>query len=248
MSDGSAIDLTSPGTAPGRGGATERRSVALVLLFATLVPALVRRALELLPLDWVEGWLIERSLASWVESSMLAELAVRPLEDLASYGPGLCALWLARRHIAQTTRRPARHVGRNTIVALCVTLVTVGLLHGFFDLPTGFIAGPRTRAAISLHAKLIMITLNSFWSPFGEEYYYRHALWNWVRPHLRARTTVMLTAASFAVGHPPELVLWAFVVGLFVGVVRERAGHIGPTLAFHCIWNAVAYADAWGLI
>ena len=247
-SDGKVSGMIRQTSSPASAAATERRSVVIVGLFMTVVPMLLLPIMPLVPLGLLEDWLLAHGFASWIESSMLAELAVRPLEDLASSGPGLFAAWVARRPQVVETAPPRSAVGHNTVVAACATLVLAGLLHILFDLPTGYIAGPRTLAAVSLPAKLTAISVNSLWSPFVEEYYYRHALWGLIRPHISARATVILTATAFAAGHPIELVAWAWVFGLFVGAVRERTGHIGPTLAIHCIWNFVAYTDAWGLI
>lgn len=229
--------------------ATERGSVALMALLVAVPPIMAAPLMAVFQPDIpVLAWLDAGRLVNRVESPVVAGHIVRPLEDLLAWAPGLLSMWaFGRKRQCQSTLSRTLAL-RLTLIAACMTVIVAGLLHAVFDLPTGEIARPEVIAKVSLRTKVIDVALNSFGPGILEEYYYREGMYVLLRQTFGARATVAATALAFAACHPVELVPWALVFGLFCGVIRERTKHVGPTMAIHTIWNAVAYADAWLLL
>lgn len=229
--------------------ATEHRSVALVALLVALPPILTAPLMQAVGLDLpVLAWLDANEVVSRTEAPVVAGHIVRPLEDFIAWAPGLVALWAYRRRSSWRSDPHPPSPILSTAVAGCLTLLVAGVLHVLFDLPTGEIARPEVIARVSMQTRLVDVAVNSFGPGILEEFYYRQAMFLLLRRTFAARYAIPATALAFAACHPLALIPWAFLFGLFCGVVRERYGHVGPTMAIHTLWNGVAYADAWLLL
>ena len=78
-------------------------------------------------------------------------------------------------------------------------------------------------------------------APLAEELLFRGALFSWLRGHLSAWPTVLVTALGFAAIHSLALIMvpLAFVVGIAAGYARERAGSLTPLIIAHLLQNVV---------
>lgn len=83
--------------------------------------------------------------------------------------------------------------------------------------------------------------------PFAEELFFRGALYGWMRRHLPALPTILLTAVFFGLEHTvpgmplPKLFFLfplAFVYGIATGWVRERTGSTLNTTVMHWVVDA----------
>jgi uncharacterized protein len=83
--------------------------------------------------------------------------------------------------------------------------------------------------------------------PLAEELFFRGALYGWLRGHLSALPTILLTSVLFGFEHTawgvpmPRLFFLmplAFVYGIAVGWVRERTGSTLNTAVMHVVVDA----------
>jgi uncharacterized protein len=83
--------------------------------------------------------------------------------------------------------------------------------------------------------------------PLAEELFFRGALYGWLRRHLPALSTILLTAVLFGLEHTvpgmpmPRLFFLfplVFVYGIAVGWVRERTGSTLNTAVMHVVVDA----------
>ncbi len=80
-------------------------------------------------------------------------------------------------------------------------------------------------------------------APVTEELFFRGWLYTGLRSRVGAGVTILVTAALFGLAHWESTHLYAlavFPVGLALGLVRERTGTIGATMAFHAGYNGFA--------
>ncbi len=100
----------------------------------------------------------------------------------------------------------------------------MGRLHG---------ADAATWVVVVLRACLL--------APLAEELLFRGALFSWLRGHLSAWPTVLVTALAFAAIHGLALIMvpLAVVVGLAAGYARERTGSVTPLIIVHIMQNVV---------
>ncbi|HET9261764.1 MAG TPA: CPBP family intramembrane glutamic endopeptidase [Vicinamibacterales bacterium] len=78
-------------------------------------------------------------------------------------------------------------------------------------------------------------------APLGEELLFRGALFGWLRQHLSAWPTILLTAIAFAGIHAgvPTVLGLALVIGVGAGYVRERFGSVTPLVVLHMLQNVL---------
>jgi membrane protease YdiL (CAAX protease family) len=86
-------------------------------------------------------------------------------------------------------------------------------------------------------------------APLGEELLLRGALFGWLRQHLSAWPTILLTAIVFAGIHAgvPTVLGLAFVIGVGAGYVRERVGSVTPLVVVHVLHNVLLVLAAFVL-
>ncbi len=88
-------------------------------------------------------------------------------------------------------------------------------------------------------------------APLGEELLFRGALFTWLRQHLNAPLTIVLTAVVRGIDMYPPLLPLGFASGVVFGWIRGRSNSIAPAIVAHVAHNVlmVAYAHAtagWG--
>jgi membrane protease YdiL (CAAX protease family) len=86
--------------------------------------------------------------------------------------------------------------------------------------------------------------------PYAEEVAFRGFLYEGFSARWGARVAVIGSAVLFALAHlepvqPFSKVPTILVMGLILGVLRHRSGHLGPGVALHAVNNAVATMAAW---
>jgi membrane protease YdiL (CAAX protease family) len=114
----------------------------------------------------------------------------------------------------------------------------------------GFLIEPRfpyladlTRLPTDGSAVLVAL-IAAVISPIAEEVFFRGFLFTNLRVYAGYATTIIVTAAYFALLHfASTLVLPLLVLpfGLILGLVRERYASIRPAIYLHLIWNLVAF-------
>jgi membrane protease YdiL (CAAX protease family) len=90
---------------------------------------------------------------------------------------------------------------------------------------------------------LICLVRATIGAAVAEELLFRGALFLWLRRRLGAWSTIVLTAALWAVAHGgvPVAIPYAFAVGLGLGWLRERRGSVMPGLIYHLLHNTVLF-------
>ena len=80
-------------------------------------------------------------------------------------------------------------------------------------------------------------------APITEELFFRGWLYTGLRSRIGAVVTIAVTSILFALAHWEKTHLYALAVlpvGIALGLVRERTGTIGATMAFHAGYNGFA--------
>jgi membrane protease YdiL (CAAX protease family) len=140
------------------------------------------------------------------------------------------------------------------LLALLGAILLYGLLTPIFGPPLT-IALPvlksvtdvtRLPAADLLTLALIFVRVFLL-VPLAEELFFRGALYGWLRRHLPAPPTILLTALLFGLEHTVPgvpmpglffLLPLAFVYGIAVGSARERTGSTFNTAVMHVVVDA----------
>jgi membrane protease YdiL (CAAX protease family) len=96
----------------------------------------------------------------------------------------------------------------------------------------------------------ITLVRGTLLAALGEELLFRGALFGWLRSHLPAWPTIVLTATLWTAMHVGLLVALPYVLvqGLGLGWPRERSGSVVPGLAFHFVHNSVLFAAVFALV
>jgi membrane protease YdiL (CAAX protease family) len=96
----------------------------------------------------------------------------------------------------------------------------------------------------------ITLVRGTLLAALGEELLFRGALFGWLRAHLPAWPTIVLTATLWTAMHVGLLVALPYVLvqGLGLGWLRERSGSVVPGLAFHAVHNSVLFAAVFMLV
>jgi membrane protease YdiL (CAAX protease family) len=214
-------------------------------------------------------WGIVHSVApSWTSTVDFVVLVVAEV-----YAAVLAALLLAfgglrglRDHLGLrfTSPRDLLQALGLDVVALLAAIVVYVLLTPIFGPPLT-IAIPVLKAVTDVtrlpHADVLTLVLIFgrvfLLVPLAEELFFRGALYGWLRRHLRALPTILLTAVLFGLEHTawgvpmPRLfflVPLAFVDGIAVGWVRERTGSTLNAAAMHVAVDAALLIAASLLI
>ena len=83
-------------------------------------------------------------------------------------------------------------------------------------------------------------------APLFEEFIFRGLIQGGLRRSLPAWPAIVISAAIFAIVHPPASMLPVFVLGLCAGWAHERGGSLLVPMLVHGIYNAVVLA--WQLV
>ena len=97
---------------------------------------------------------------------------------------------------------------------------------------------PGGRPWVALFVVLAVVA-----APITEELFFRGWLYTGLRSRVGATVTIAVTSVLFALAHWEKTHLYALVVlpvGVALGLVRERTGTIGATMAFHAGYNGFA--------
>ncbi len=105
--------------------------------------------------------------------------------------------------------------------------------------PQAGLAAVATDGAIG--AFLLLVALGAVLVPIGEELLFRGLLQGWLR-RFGTAVAVVVAAAVFGVAHGFNVVLpAAIVLGVLLGIVRERSGSIWPAVVGHAVNNGVLF-------
>ena len=131
---------------------------------------------------------------------------------------------------------------RLTWILLAVTLVySLGAdlaLERLYPASKDWVQLPRGPIWSALFILLAVVA-----APITEELFFRGWLYTGLRARAGAAVTITVTAVLFALAHWEKTHLYAlavFPVGVALGFIRERAGSIGATMAFHAGYNGFA--------
>ena len=89
---------------------------------------------------------------------------------------------------------------------------------------------------------LWLLALGVLAAPLCEEFIFRGLLQGGLRRSLPAWQAIGITAALFAIVHPPASMLSVFVLGLCAGIAYERSGSLLAPMLVHAAYNAALLA------
>ncbi len=217
------------------------RLIATTLLVFLAAVAVVFGT-QLAAVTAVMAW---RSATFDLQRDALATLLVNvPASSLALIVIAVLAAGSPRR--ARLRLLPSRTTAQGVatmivgILALSQGLESMAMLSG---VGTGAALDWMTRALASASARgvfLAVIVIGMF-APVGEELFFRGYMLTRLRGAWSAGPAVLVTALAFGLIHG-ELVhgLLAAGIGLYLGVVVERAGSVVPAVICHAVNNTVS--------
>lgn len=131
---------------------------------------------------------------------------------------------------------------RTLLELACVSLAVVGflklyfLVFSFFDWPLTRVSEPFTKAHWPLWSILLIVSVEP---GIFEEIAFRGILQTRLAEILSAKEALIIQAALFSVLHlSPAVFVSHFVMGLLLGWVRLRTGHVYFGIVLHMLWNA----------
>jgi membrane protease YdiL (CAAX protease family) len=203
-------------------------------------------------------WIVQRISPSWTTTVdfvvlVVAEVYVAVLGALLVAFGGLSGVRDQLGFRFTSGRDLLQGIGLN-IVALLAALLCYLLLTPIFGPPLT-IALPVLKSAtdVTRLPQADLLTLALIFGrvfvlvPLAEELFFRGALYGWLRRHLPALPTILLTAVLFGFEHTVWgvpmpgvffLVPLAFVYGIAFGWVRERTGSTLNTSVMHVMVDA----------
>lgn len=93
-------------------------------------------------------------------------------------------------------------------------------------------------ADANLLVMLLILVRACVVAPLAEELFFRGAVFGWLRGHLAAGPTIVVTAALFAAIHMDvQIMPFAFILGIGTAWVRERTGSTLPLVVAHVANN-----------
>lgn len=120
------------------------------------------------------------------------------------------------------------------------------LVIWLYVLVTGDMSNPQegmvdVAADSGVGAFLALLVLGAVLVPVGEELLFRGLLQGWLR-RFGTAVAVVVSALVFGLAHGVNVVLpAAIVLGVVLGIVRERSGSIWPAVAGHAVNNGVLF-------
>jgi len=151
----------------------------------------------------------------------------------------------ARRAALGLVPASGRWLAIGAAAGLTGMLVNRGVIWLYMTI-TGDTSNPQEALAAvatdgSLGAFLLLVALGAVLVPVGEELLFRGLLQGWLR-RFGTAVAVGVAAVVFGVAHGFNVVLPAAVVlGVLLGVVRERSGSIWPAVVGHAVNNGVLF-------
>ncbi|HEX7784988.1 MAG TPA: type II CAAX endopeptidase family protein [Methylomirabilota bacterium] len=216
-----------------------------LLVYVVAVVAVL--GLQLAAVTVLVGWggAIETegdALATLLAGVPASSLALIAIAVLAGGRPASATLRLRRGRIAGA--------GLAVVVAgalaLSQALESLTMLLGVGPGPAlDWIA--RTMAAAPPIGVLLAVVVVGVLAPIGEELFFRGYLQTRLRQVWRPGPAILVTALAFGVihGEPVHGVL-AFLLGLYLGLVTERAASVVPAVVCHAANNSVSVVlSAW---
>jgi membrane protease YdiL (CAAX protease family) len=216
-------------------------------LLVYLVAVIAVLGLQLAAVTALVGWRgaieVERdALATLLAGVPASSLALIGIAFLAGGRPSSLTLRLCRGRI----------VGRGLAIVVLGTLALSQALESLTIL-LGVGPGPaldwiaRTMSDAPPIGVLLAVVVVGVLAPIGEELFFRGYLQTQLRRVWSAGPAIMVTALAFGVihGEPVHGVL-AFALGLYLGLVRERAESVVPAMICHAANNSVSVVlSAW---
>ena len=108
-------------------------------------------------------------------------------------------------------------------------------------LPTSMTAAYIQTASrvIGKHDLLLMILANVFFAPISEEIVFRGLITSRLRRAFPDWVSIAIVSILFGIVHiQPLWVVYAAVMGAFMGIIAYRTGSIGASIIFHVLFNA----------
>ncbi len=79
-------------------------------------------------------------------------------------------------------------------------------------------------------------------APFIEELLFRGYLYDQIRKRYASWVAIVVTGGLFSIAHfTPVTLLPIFILGVFMGMLRERSGSVVPSMVFHSANNLLAF-------
>jgi hypothetical protein len=216
-------------------------------LLVYLVAVVAVLGLQLAAVTAIVGW---RGPIEAERDALATLLAGVPASSLALIAIAFVA---AGRPPGLTLRlRRGRIVGRGLAIVVLGTLALSQALESLTIL-LGVGPGPaldwiaRTMADAPPTGVLLAVLVVGVLAPVGEELFFRGYLQTRLRRVWRAGPAILVTALAFGVihGEPIHGVL-AFALGLYLGLVTERAESVVPAIVCHAANNSVSVVlSAW---
>ncbi len=126
----------------------------------------------------------------------------------------------------------------------CATALTYLTALKVLDVPLSAGQGPVDSVA---HAQLWMVALAVLAAPLCEEFIFRGLIYGGLRRSLPTWSAIMVSAAIFAVVHPPLSMLPVFVLGCCAAWTYERSKTLLAPMLVHAVYNAAVLAAQWQL-
>lgn len=198
----------------------------------------------------------------WLQALFLFVVGDELVERVAVQSGGPFWLWAGARALVFTTTallgyhrmRSAGLLGRGTIgsivgwsavaVGLIVICVEVkGTISG--DLPA--VLNERATTSWPGVDLLILAGFSVVLTPLVEETLFRGLLFPGIRTTLGSAGAVGLSAVAFAAIHvgTPERIFFSLLLGLALGIVRERSGMLAPCIVGHSLLNLWWWSRDW---
>jgi membrane protease YdiL (CAAX protease family) len=141
------------------------------------------------------------------------------------------------------------------LIGLLVAVQLVGELHGkAYDALFGVPLESQLVAGLlkvdGAGARLVTLLAAALAVPYAEEVAFRGFLFEGFAGRWGGRVAVIATALLFAFVHLEPVQTFSkvpliLVMGFALGVLRQRAGHLGPSVALHAMNNALATMVLW---
>ncbi len=188
-------------------------------------------------------------------------LAALPLVYLAACiyvgTGGLATLYLLHRARAERWSFPAfglRTAGFSDVlygvagfcaalpISLLLATLNKAILHGIGATPAPNPVLPMIAGEGSGIGRFVLFCLVALAAPIFEELFFRGVLYSALKTRLRTPACVLISAACFAVVHPPGDWLPIFGLGCVLATAREMRQSLVPGIVIHFCQNAMTFA------
>ncbi|WP_229258313.1 CPBP family intramembrane glutamic endopeptidase [Duganella rivi] len=128
----------------------------------------------------------------------------------------------------------ARSAAIAAVIACSVGLGYMAVLHH-----TALWADLQKAAAMTARSRGWILALAVIAAPLCEEFIFRGLIYGGLRRSMKAAPAMVMSAAVFAVVHPPISMLPVFVLGLCAAWAYERSKTLLAPMLVHAVYNAV---------